>query len=257
MVFRFVILSLGLLIASIDSTNGQNTNIPDFRRAKKILPVVFKGFERTLYCRCPYQGKKVDLKSCGFKSMQPSRRSQRIEWEHVVPAEAFGQSFVEWRIGDPKCKTKKRVYKGRRCAEKNAQFSKMEADLYNLFPEIGEVNAARSNFSMAEVDGFGKFLGLTFGECRAKVFNRKFEPMDFAKGIVARTYLYMEQAYPGHGIVSEKNRKLFEAWDRAHPVTSEECEIYQRKKEAQRSPNPVLEVRCQSIVDKKPGKSFK
>lgn len=33
----------------------------------------------------------------------------------------------------------------------------------------------------------------------------------------------MEETYPGHGIVSGKNRKLFEVWDAAYPVTAPEC----------------------------------
>src|SRR6266436_9092627 len=63
--------------------------------------------------------------------------SKRLAWEHVVPAEAFGQSFPEWREGHPACvDSKGKAFKGRNCARKMAtQFRYMEADLYNLtFP---------------------------------------------------------------------------------------------------------------------------
>lgn len=33
----------------------------------------------------------------------------------------------------------------------------------------------------------------------------------------------MDATYPGRGIVSGKNRKLFEAWDSKYPVTEAEC----------------------------------
>lgn len=116
----------------------------------------------------------------------------------------------------------------------------MEGDLYNLWPEVGELNGLRSNFSMAEIPGDDG----EFGGCKAKVVDRKFEPMDFAKGTVARTYLYMEQAYPGRGIISEKNRKLFAAWDKQHPVTEWECLRAERIRVKQGNANPILAERC-------------
>lgn len=224
-----------------------NERIRSFRDAKKIAARLRVGRERTLYCRCAYSGKRVDFESCGYVSPRESRRSKRIEWEHVVPAEAFGQSFVEWREGAPFCRTKKKKFKGRRCAEKNPEFARMAADLYNLFPEVGEVNALRSNFSMAEIGALGKFTGTSFGGCQARISESKFEPMDFAKGTVARVYLYMEGAYPGHGIVSGKNKKLFAAWDRMYPVEPWECELYRKIREAQGNENPVLAERCAGL----------
>jgi len=233
--------------ASLKAYTQGNQIIRNFRDAKRVLPKIFKDRPLTLYCNCKYMGKLVDLKSCDFQSLQPSIRTRRIEWEHVVPAEAFGQSFKEWRLGAPHCRTKRNSYKGRRCAKKNPEFNFMEADLYNLFPEVGELNAARSNYSMAEIAGFGKFLGLTYGGCKSKVFNKKFEPMDHAKGVVARTYFYMEWAYPGHGIVSDKNEKLFKAWDKLHPVEPWECQRYLQIKQIQKNDNPFLKVPCESL----------
>lgn len=224
-----------------------NQNVKNFSAAKKILPNLSKDWGKTLYCRCEFSGKRVDWSSCGYEPQNDRKRAARIEWEHVVPAEAFGHSFPEWREGSDACKTKKKKYKGRRCAEKNPAFNLMEADLYNLFPEVGEVNAARSNFSMAEVGGLGSFAGTTFGSCKARVYQGKFEPMPFAKGTVARTYMYMEYAYPGHGIISEKNRKLFEAWDRQYPVESWECERYRKILAVQKNENPILRDRCKAI----------
>ncbi len=33
-----------------------------------------------------------------------------------------------------------------------------------------------------------------------------------------QNYFYMDDAYPGRGIISKKNRKMFKAWDKADPV---------------------------------------
>lgn len=100
----------------------------------------------------------------------------------------------------------------------------MEGDYYNLYPEIGELNGLRSNYSMAELTGpHGKF-----GKCLVKLEDRKFEPQDQAKGIVARNYLNFENRYPGHGVVSEKNQKLFEAWNKMYPLTEQECRRWKK-----------------------------
>lgn len=245
LILLFLFPIMGVTDEAVYSIGLGNRAVPNFREAKKIAEKIHAARGTTLYCQCRYSGKSVDWESCGYKVARDKKRAKRIEWEHVVPAEAFGQSFVEWREGSPKCVRKGKRFRGRKCAEKNPEFARMEADLYNLFPEVGEVNALRSNFSMAEVSALGKFAGITFGKCRARIFQSKFEPMDFAKGTVARAYLYMDYAYRGHGIISDKNRKLFEAWDKLHPVEPWECDLYREIKKAQKNENPILANRCQ------------
>jgi len=83
-----------------------------------------------------------------------------------------------------------------------------------------------------------------FGGCKAKIQDRKFEPMDAAKGIVARTYMYMDASYPNRGIISDKNKKLFEAWDKMFPVTSWECERAKLIASIQGNTNEILKKRC-------------
>jgi deoxyribonuclease-1 len=214
-----------------------NETIKSFAKAKKHAALIHKEYPYTIYCHCKYFGKQVDLQSCGYKTKHDPKRASRLEWEHVVPAEAFGQSFVEWREGTPACK--KRHLKGRKCAGTNPEFARMEGDLYNLWPEIGELNGLRSNFAMAELNGTGQF-----GGCKAKIQDRKFEPMDEAKGIVARVYQYMDLNYPGRGIISGKNIKLFEAWNKLHPVTDWECKRAQKIQSIQKNVNSILVAAC-------------
>ncbi len=227
----------------VEPSRTQNERIATFREAKKLALRVHQDHAVTLYCGCRYADRKIDLQSCGYQPRGDFSRARRLEWEHVVPAEAFGQSFKEWREGSPLCIKRGRPYRGRKCAEKNPEFARMEADLYNLWPEIGELNGLRANYSMAEL-GAEKSKTGAFGGCRALVEDRKFEPMPQAKGRVARTYFYMEKAYPGRGIVSEKNRKLFEAWDKLHPVDAWECERAKRIEKIQGNPHPILKERC-------------
>jgi len=241
---RLAVLVFGSLLGldlgfatEVLQVGNPGTPIADFRRAKKRLVVLHKSSQQTLYCGCTYKGQTVDPKSCGLRSSGKQRnRALRLEWEHVVPAEAFGQSFKEWREGAVICGKKR----GRKCAEKNPIFRRMEGDMYNLWPEVGEINALRSNFSMAELSQ----SEVNFGLCKIKIANRKFEPSDQAKGIVARVYQYMDLAYPGRGIISEKNQKLFEAWDKLYPPNDWECQRAQAIEAVQRNPNIILRNRC-------------
>ena len=238
--FPFLILLTILLSSQVFS---QNTQITSFSKSKKHLRKVYQDHPVTLYCGCSFKGKKPNLSSCGYIPKKDKKRANRIEWEHVVPAHAFGQSFPEWRDGHPKCVNKKRKrFKGRKCAGKvNREFKRMEADMFNLYPSIGEVNGLRSNYSMAIIEGEVR----KFGECDVEISSRKVEPREEVRGEIARTYLYMDSAYPGRGIISKKNRKLFEAWNRSDPVDEWECERARRIERIQGNRNKIVIGGCQ------------
>lgn len=215
-----------------------NTRNESFSKAKKMARGVFADHQKTFYCGCFYEGNVVDLESCGYKIKKNAKRAKRLEWEHVVPAHAFGQSFPEWRDGHPECVNGKgRHFKGRNCARKmSREFRLMEADLYNLQPAIGEVNDQRKNFSMAMIPGEAR----EFGNCDVEIEDGKVEPRPEIRGDIARTYFYMDAAYPGHGIISEKNRKLFEAWNREDPVEEWERERARQIEQLQGNKNPFI-----------------
>jgi len=241
-------LLLSLTLGPASAATLRNGKIKNFREARKIAAKIHTEHPFTIYCGCRFEGKEVNLESCGYKARGRKNTVSRLNWEHVVPAENFGRSFVEWREGSPECRRKGRKYKGRRCAEKNPEFNRMEADLFNLWPEISELNRLRSNFNMADLGGAGAHpASKSFGGCQAVLSERKFEPMDRAKGIVARTYMYMNQAYPGHGIISDKNEKLFEAWDKKFPVTEWECRRAKKIRAVQGNENTILQDRCAKI----------
>ena len=90
------------------------------------------------------------------------KRAKRVEWEHVVPAENFGRFFSEWRDGSPECvDSKGRSFKGRKCAEKaSREYRFMQADLYNLYPAIGAVNANTLQFQLPDASGYGGYIRL-------------------------------------------------------------------------------------------------
>ena len=235
-----------------DTSQPGNTATDSFGKAKKVLHnIIYReaDWRRDLYCGCRYdQKKKVDPASCGYVPEKDNARAHRIEWEHVVPAEAFGQRFREWREGHPDCVDNKgRPFKGRKCAEKvNMAFRYMQADIFNLYPAVGEVNGLRSNYSMAMIPG----SRYRFGECGTKIEDRKIEPRPEVRGDIARTYLYMDRAYPGHGIISGKNEKLFRAWDKMDPVDERECVRARKIAKIQGNVNMVAEEACQRLQRK-------
>ena len=79
----------------------------------------------------------------------------------------------------------------------------MQADLYNLQPAIGEVNGLRSNYQIGEIDGEVR----EFGKCDVEIKNKKVEPAPKIRGDIARTYLYMEYAYPKY-VIFNQNLKI-------------------------------------------------
>lgn len=227
---------------------GQNQTIKSFGEAKAKLRKIYGHKNNTFYCHCPYQKKSIKLKNCSYSLKKYRKRSKRLEWEHIVPAHAFGQSFKEWRNAETICgfkitkKGRKKKISARKCAKKNKLFSAMEADIYNLVPAIGAVNALRSNFSMA------KLLSSDTAICPGTLKRgRKFMPDDTRKGDVARIYMYMHETYPGRGIISNKNEKMFKTWDQLDPVDAQECQINKLKQTYQFNSNEIVMARCKKL----------
>ena len=77
-----------------------------------------------------------------------------------------------------------------------------------------------------------------------EIADRKAEPPENIRGDIARIYFYMDDAYPGRGIISGKNRKLFEAWDKQDPVDAWECEREKRIKGVQGNVNRFVKNSC-------------
>ena len=223
-------------------TGVGNTTIASFEAAQKLAPQIYADHQTEFYCGCRYSGRAVDLTSCGYQPKNPSARAKRLEWEHVVPAAAFGQAFPAWRDGHPQCvDSKGKRFKGRNCAKKMVpEFRAMEGDLHNLQPAIGEVNRLRSNYSYALIEGEQR----EFGACDVEIHDRKAEPRPAIRGDIARIYRYMEAAYPDRGILPAFQHKLVEAWAREDSVDAWECERDRRIMAHQGNANPFVAVHC-------------
>lgn len=171
-----------------------------------------------LYCGCKWtwvgkSGGRIDAKSCGLKTRKQETRAERTEWEHIVPAWTFGHQRQCWQNG------------GREhCVDDDPVFRAMEADLFNLYPSVGEVNGDRSNFNYGMASG----VAPQYGQCKTKVDfdQRAAEPRDEVKGLVARTTFYMFDRYQLS--MSRQQQQLLTAWDKQFPVTPWEAERNKR-----------------------------
>ncbi len=216
-----------------------NRYIRDFSEAKKKLHKIFSDHQVTLYCGCKYYGKEVNLNSCQSASPGQNSRFKKLEWEHVVPADKMGEVVKSWSQEDLLCQNRK----GRKCAAKASPlFRQMEGDMYNLWPESGGINGARSNKPPVEsVSG----PVTRFGQCETVVGKHSFAPRKQARGEVARAYLYMHEVY---GIPLSKNEiSMFQNWHQQDPVDSWECERGRRIQKIQGNPNRLLEASCRGL----------
>ncbi|WP_322632730.1 endonuclease [Vibrio sp. OPT18] len=234
--------AITVLLLPLYAVAGGNESIESFSKAKRLLEQkVYFDNRETLYCAARFDAKKNITLPVGFKTDKHVKRSKRVEWEHVVPAENFGRTFSEWREGDSQCvNSKGKAFKGRNCASKaNREYRLMQSDLYNLFPAIGSVNAMRSNYNFAMLPNERS----DFGSCAVKIDNRKVEPPISSRGRIARTYLYMDHTYSRYKI-SNQQRQLMNAWDKQFPVSAWECKAAQRIQKIQGNVNHILNTRC-------------
>lgn len=217
----FIILFLLFLSIPVIAEEVYPHSNESFPNAKKLMKKVYFDNQYSFYCGCKYdytqiKGKEktvVDAASCGYKPKKNTERGKYIEWEHVVPAWAFGNTRQCWR--EPICENSKgKKFKGRKCCEKiDKKFRIMQADMYNLQPAVGELNADRSNYHFGIIQGEAR----EYEACDFEVEGKLAEPKEDIRGDIARTYFYMEHTY---GVrISDKQRKLFEVWNKHDPVS--------------------------------------
>lgn len=223
-----------------------------FSRSKEELRKIHRDHQVTFYCGCKYnytnKDNMIDRDSCGYtprneytKSGKKNERARRIEWEHVIPAENFGRQFSCWREGDPECVTSKgKEYKGRKCCEKvSKEFRIMEADMHNLQPAIGELNADRSNFRFDfELPSSGQY-----GECKFEVDFKtdRAKVKEELRGVIARTYLYFNKQYGMK--ISKQEMQKYESWNKVYPPDAWEIKRNQRIAKIQGNGNTFITLR--------------
>ena len=215
-------------VATIDeeyfSARGEKFS---FGKSKRLLATkIYPTHQKAFYSDCDYRVVEKKLvpiaKSCGFHYRKNRNRSERIEWEHIVPAWHFGHQLQCWQNG------------GRMtCRQTNTKFRQMEADMHNLVPAIGEINGDRSNFKYGMIEGEARLYGKVNMEIAFS--NKKAEPREEVFGDIARTYFYMRDRY---GLrISKSQEKMLIAWNNLDPVSAWEKKKNQIIKELQGDEN--------------------
>lgn len=239
---RYFILLLWTLICAQPVFAEGNIWNESFNKSKKmLLEDVYRDHRLTFYCEAAFDARGQVTPPEGFTVRVHAKRAVRVEWEHVVPAENFGRTFAEWREGHAQCVDGRgKAFRGRKCAEKtNPEYRRMQADMYNLYPSIGAVNAVRRNYNFQMLPG----ATAAFGSCAMKIDGTKVEPPAPARGAIARTYKYMAAVYPRYQM-SRQQRQLMDAWDRQYPVDAWECRRAARIARIQGNENPFVAVPC-------------
>ncbi len=125
---------------------------------------------------------------------------------------------------------------GRKACKKDPAFKRMEADMYNLVPAVGEVNGDRSNFKFGMIDGEKR----AYGQCDVEIgFKAKrAEPKPSIRGDIARIYFYMSDRYKVK--LSKQQRQLMMAWDKEDPIDAWERERSKKIEKIQGNKNRYL-----------------
>lgn len=226
-----IVIIISFLLAFLHANE-----IDTFQESKEILVDFYsdnKEFQKDFYCEAPFKRVKKGFEIIKSKAYSPrnattkkgkiNQRTKKIEWEHIMSAHNFGQHLPCWKKG------------GRKACAKDPLFNKMESDIQNLAPAIGEINGDRSNFKFAQAPKDLKYT--QYGNCRVYTdFKAKrFYPQNHSKGWIARSYLYMSKTYNIR--LSTQERKLMEAWDKTYPMDKEEQKLREFAKKVQGKPS--------------------
>lgn len=214
-----LLLPLNLLLA-------QPQNFPQAKNELiRIYKMLGEDFQKDFYCQTPFiinhkskTPKLQIIKDDTYTPRNPTtkkgkinNRSKIIEWEHIMPAQNFGKHLQCWKEG------------GRKACQKDETFNKMESDMQNLVPAIGEINGDRSNYRYAQAPK--DLIYNQYGKCQVYTDfkNKRFYPAEYSRGYIARSYLYMSKTY--HIKLSDQDQKLMEAWDKLYPMNEQERKI--------------------------------
>lgn len=235
---KAITILLLILCGPAQALAAGNASGNSFGLAKKELMHLYQDHAETFYAGCRYDKRgHVDPRACGYTPRKNAKRGGKVEWEHIMPAWAFGHSRACWR--EAICTDSHgKAYKGRRCCERtDALFQAMESDMHNLVPAVGELNGDRSNFRYGMIAGEPRNYGQVDFEVDFK--QRVAEPRGRVRGDIARAYFYMEHSY---GLrLGKSQRRLLEAWDREDPVDAWEIERNRRIMAIQGNSNPFID----------------
>ena len=209
---RFLWLILVFLAAPV---GAQQTVFADYSTVQKDV------FWSMLY---PHGGKTL---YCGtrFEAGQRTVNGRKLTIEHAFPA-----AWIAAHHGCPN-----------RNACEYPEYGYAEADLHNLWPAIGNINSSRSDQSLGEIPGEQRrFEDYCADFERTEGADAIVEPRDAVKGDMARSILYMLNAY-GLEVPSNMDRAMLLNWHRRDPPDDMERRRNSAIKHIQGNVNPYIQ----------------
>ncbi|NCA72228.1 MAG: deoxyribonuclease I [Sphingobacteriia bacterium] len=212
-----------------------------FTTAKRLLyDEIYRGHRVSFYCGCPFDGDlDTQLGGCGLSAYRGQTRADRIEAEHLFPASQFGNYRECWRepgAFDACRRADGTAIPGRDCCQRvDPVFVAAHNDLHNLVPAVGLINGQRSDYNWGMVPG-----GATYGTCQIRIDSgiRRVEPPAAVRGDIARTMLYMRDAYGFR--LSRQDEQLYRAWSNGDPPDEWERARNRRIEAVQGNANPYV-----------------
>lgn len=219
MIKNNIVMVVCCIVMPLSAHAQGNASGNSFSKAKKILhKKVHSAHRVTFYAGCAYNIKKrVDWTSCGLTPRKQPKRAARVEWEHIMPAWEFGHQLQCWHSSTYTNGkgVEKKISARKNCIKTEPAFVRMESDMHNLRPAVGELNGDRSNYRYGMVNGEPREYGENI-DFEVDFKQRVAEPAPNVRGDIARTYFYMAKEY---GVrIGKKQMRLFTTWNKQDPV---------------------------------------
>ncbi|MDE0521014.1 MAG: endonuclease [Boseongicola sp.] len=177
---------------------GNHLNYYPDARDKLFWPHMYPDGGETFYCELPFSGMEVQ----NAKTAPVNGERKRIWVEHV-----YASSWIEQA-------------KESACNDAHKGICEGAGDLHNLWPALRSTNQRRSNHPFGNIAGESKQAFPSYCD-DFEFYNEMVEPRDDVKGDVARSILYMMEAYD-LPLPKQMKFSLLMKWHRQDPPDAHE-----------------------------------
>jgi deoxyribonuclease-1 len=177
-----------------------NNKLTEYDESISLIKNVYNQDKKTFYCNCEYENNLKIKKDLCPFTFNDKKNEPKVVWENIVTVREISKSKY------------------------------VQNDLYNFIPVVKKIKKGN----------LPKNLPKKFSNCSIKKNNNTHEPPDHIKGDIARTYLYMNWAYPELQLLNKKQHRLMKSWNNIDPVDQDECTRAWKILNKQKNENPFV-----------------
>ena len=182
--------------------------IPTYREARALFwDRLYPHGAWTLYCGKHFSGPGI-----------------AVEVDHIYP--------VDWMVASLGCHSRTQ------CQQSDERFSRMEADLHNLYAALAAIDGAQPNHAFGMIDGEDYFVQPAC-DFEHDLLRNITEPRPLARGNLARAIFYMHTEYQLP--IPPAMVMLLKRWNREDPPSRHEHQRNQRIEQLQGTRNPFID----------------